>query len=197
MISKSALNDKLKAYANTSVGKRRMRDCIQTARDSGKTLASGGNVVDKKLMLEMAYALAEMIRKRLPSSISDVGDTLSVSAPARRPDGSYKVVLNFDASALHRNSLENDLGYNGIDNIVALFNNGYHAKNYVYGWWDGHQPSGESVYRSGSTGDYAWVRGEKEREALRFMQSAEAEFNAVYASKYGVIVQLGSDYIKE
>ena len=187
----------LRSWANTSAGKKRMKDCLQSARDSGKPLASGEKVVGKKQMLEMANALAEMIRKRLPASISDVGETLTVGTPVRHPDGSYEVVLSFDASALHRDSLENDLGYNGIDNIVALFNNGYHAQNYVYGWWNGHRPSGESVYRSGTTGEYAWVRSEKEREALQFMQDAEAEFNTVYASKYGVVVQLGSDYTKE
>lgn len=197
MISESAIMGKLQAYANTSVGKKRMKDCLQSARDSGKPLASGEKVVGKKQMLEMANALAEMIRKRLPESIADVGETLSVGAPVRHPDGSYEVVLSFDTSALRRDSLENDLGYNGIDNIVALFNNGYHAQNYVYGWWNGHRPSGESVYRSGTTGDYAWVRSEKEREALQFMQDAEAEFNTEYASKYGVVVQLGSDYTKE
>lgn len=197
MISESAIMGKLQAYANTSVGKRRMKDCLQAARDSGKPLASGEQVVGKKQMLEMATTLVEMIRKRLPASITDVGEALSVSEPIRHPDGSYEVILSFDSNALHRDSLENELGYEGIDNIVALFNNGYHAKNYVYGWWNGHRPSGESVYRSGTTGDYAWVRSEKEREALQFMQEAEAEFNAVYASKYGVVVQLGSDYTKE
>lgn len=197
MISESAIMGKLQAYANTSVGKKRMKDCIQNARDTGKPLASGEEVVGKKQMLEMANALAGMIRKRLPASIAEVGETLAVSNPVRRPDGSYEVILRFDSSALHRDSLENDLGYDGIDNIVALFNNGYHAKNYVYGWWNGHRPTGDSVYRSGATGDYAWVRSEKEREALQFMQDAEAEFNATYASKYGVVVQLGSDYTRE
>lgn len=197
MISESAIMGKLQAYANTSVGKKRMKDCIQNARDTGKPLASGEEVVGKKQMLEMANALAGMIRKRLPASIAEVGETLTVSNPVRRPDGSYEVILRFDSSALHRDSLENDLGYDGIDNIVALFNNGYHAKNYVYGWWNGHRPTGDSVYRSGATGDYAWVRSEKEREALQFMQDAEAEFNAIYASKYGVVVQLGSDYTRE
>lgn len=197
MISESAIMGKLQAYANTSVGKKRMKDCIQNARDTGKPLASGEEVVGKKQMLEMANALAGMIRKRLPASIAKVGETLTVSNPVRRPDGSYEVILRFDSSALHRDSLGNDLGYDGIDNIVALFNNGYHAKNYVYGWWNGHRPTGDSVYRSGTTGDYAWVRSEKEREALQFMQDAEDEFNATYASKYGVVVQLGSDYTRE
>lgn len=196
MISESAIMGKLQAYANTSVGKKRMKDCIQNARDTGKPLASGEEVVGKKQMLEMANALAGMIRKRLPASISDVGETLSVSDPKRHADGSYEVILSFDANALHRDSLENDRGgYDGIDNIVALFNNGYQAKNYWYGWWDGHRPSsGDVSYRSGSDGEYAWVRSRKEREALQFMQDAEAEFNSIYGVKYNVTVELGSKY---
>lgn len=196
MISESAIMGKLQAYANTSVGKKCMKDCIQSARDSGRPLASGDKVVGKKQMLEMANALAGMIKKRLPASIAEVGETLTVSNPVRRPDGSYEVILSFDANALHRDSLENDHGgYDGIDNIVALFNNGYQAKNYWYGWWDGHKPTREALGRS-MTGyeDYAWVRSKKEREALQFMQAAEAEFNSIYGEKCNVTVELGSKY---
>lgn len=198
MISESAIMGKLQAYANTTVGKRRMKACIENAQSTGKQLASGDKVVSVKQMTEMANALAEMIRRRLPESIADVGNTLVSTAPVKHPDGSYEVVLRFDPSALHRDSLDNDLGYDGINNIVALFNNGYHAKNYVYGWWDGHRPTGDSLFRSGQVqGDYAWVRSEKEREALQFMQDAAEEFNTVYGSKYGIIVELGSDYTTE
>jgi len=194
MISESAIMSKLKAYANTPSGKRKMRACINEARDSGKRLASGEVVVGPKQMTEMANALADMIRARLPESIAEVGNTLKVIPPKKNADGSYEVVLRFDTDALRRESLDNDLGYDGIDNIVALFNNGYHAKNYVYGWWENHSPTGDAVARSLPGDEYAWVRSEKEREPLQFMQEAAAEFNSIYGAKYGVIVQLGSDY---
>lgn len=198
MISESAIMGKLQAYANSTTGKKRMKEVIESAQRTGRPLASGEMVVSVKQMTDMANALADMIRRRLPESIADVGSTLVSTVPVKRPDGSYEVVLKFDLSALHRDSLDNDLGYDGISNIVALFNNGYHAKNYVYGWWEGHRPTGESVFRSGPLqGDYAWVRSEKEREALQFMQDAVAEFNTVYGSKYGVVVGLGSDYTTE
>jgi len=187
--------EKLQAYANTATGKKRMKDCIKAARDTGGRLASGESVFGQKEMAEMGEALADMIRVRLPASIADVGKTLTCMPPVEHPDGSFEVVLKFDSDALRRDSLENDLGYDGINNIVALFNNGYHAKNYVYGWWNGHKPSSSEVsFRSGSDGDYAWVRSEKEREALLFMQDAVNDFNAVCGNKYGVVVQLGSDY---
>jgi len=133
----------------------------------------------------MASALMDMIKKRLPDSIAQVGNTLK-STPPKKVDGGYEVQIKFDKSALRRDSLGNDLGYDGIDNIVALFNNGYHARNYVYGWWNSHKSA---------TGDtYAWVQSKKEREPLRFMQDAVAEFNATYGAKYGIVVELGSDY---
>lgn len=198
MISDSAIMGKVKAYAKTPAGKKRMEACIKKAQESGKQLASGEKVISKKQMSEMADALVEMIRRRLPESIADVGNTLTPTKPLKKKNGDYEIVLQFDPASLHRDSLENDLGYDGIDNIVALFNNGYHAKNYVYGWWNGHRPTGDSIYRSGTAqGDYAWVRSEKERESLQFMQDAVEEFNTVYGEKYGVTVKLGSDYTKE
>ena len=198
MISESAIMNKLQAYAKTASGKRRMKECIDNARESGRPLASGDIVIGVEQMSEMANALVDMIQSRMPESIAEAGRTLTPSVPAKQPDGSYEVVLRFDPDSLHRDSLENDLGYDGIDNIVALFNNGYHAKNYVYGWWNGHSPTGNSLTR-GVTGDegYAWVRSEKEREPLQFMQDAATEFNAIYGSRYGVSVQLGSDYTRE
>ena len=87
-----------------------------------------------------------------------------------------------------------DLGYEGVDNIVALFNNGYHAKNFVYGWWDGHKATGDGVLRSGVDTDFAYVRSKKEREALRFIQQAVMDFNASYGAEYGVTAVEGIIY---
>ena len=198
MISESSIMKRLQSYANTSAGQKRMKSYIAYVQDSGKKLASGEVVVGVRQMSEMANDLADMIRRRLPASISDIGNSIRVSPPIKTSDGGYQVVLRFDPALLRRDSLENDLGYDGIDNIVALFNNGYHARNYVYGWWNGHRPTGESLYRSGTVfGDYAWVRSEKEREALEFMQDAVSEFYAKYGRKCSVVVELGSDYITE
>lgn len=185
---------KLQAYASTAAGKRRMKDYINDARDNSRRLASGQQMVGPKQMAEMANALVGIIRRKLPQQIAEVGNTLVASAPVKNPDGSYSVTLSFSTEALHRDSLDNDLGYEGINNIVALFNNGYHAKNYVYGWWEGHRPIGEAISRGLGDEDYAWVRSQKEREGLHFMQEAAEEFNAAYGVKYNVFVQLGSDY---
>lgn len=105
----------------------------------------------------------------------------------------YEIHLSFSGD-LHRDSLDNDLGYEGVDNIVALFNNGYHAKNFVYGWWDGHKATGDGVLRSGVDTDFAYVRSKKEREALRFIQQAVMDFNASYGAEYGVTAVEGIIY---
>lgn len=192
MISNDMIMSKLQAYANSTSGKKKMKGCIDDVRKSGKGLASGDKIADINTMSIMANDLVEMIRQRLPASIAEVGGALVAHTPVRHPDGSYTVTLSFSGRSAHRDSLLNSLGYDGIDNIVALFNNGYHAKNYVYGWWD---VKGVGVSRSlAADDDYTRIRSRKEREALQFMQDAEAEFNTKYGAEYNVIVQLGSDY---
>lgn len=194
----NAILAQAKAWAETQKGKRTMKGIIEEAVETGKPLASGEKVYGRREMREMANALCEMIRRRLPDSIADVGNKLTTSQPVKHKDGTYEVVLHFASDALHRDSLRTDDGGrtgDGIDNIVALFNNGVDASGYTYGWWDGHSPTGKIAWmHSSADDDYAWVRSAKHREALLFMQDAQEEFNRIYGDKYGVTVQLGSDY---
>lgn len=197
MISEVEIQRRLNQYVMTEAGKRKIDACIREHRQTGRPLANGEIVIGPKEMTEMADALIGMIQRRIPEAIAQAGQTLRSTQPVKRADGSYRVEVRFDKAALHRDSLENDLGYEGIDNIVALFNNGYHAKNYVYGWWDGHSATGDGVLRSGPSGDFAWVKSRREREPLLFMQEAVDEFNTVYGDRYHVVVDLASDYIKD
>lgn len=187
---------KLNQYASSSAGKKKMKDCIQTARDTGTRLASGAVVPGRKEMCQMAEMLIGIIRGKLPESIAAVGDTLTYSQPKKLADGSYEIQISFDESALFRPSLDTGgvTNYDGIKNIVALFNNGYSAKDYLYGWWENHHPTGEAFGRSSPGDNFAWVRSRKDREALLFMQAAEDEFNIMYGAEYNVTVHLGSDY---
>lgn len=196
MISESSIMAKLNQYASSSAGKKKMKDCIQTARDTGTRLASGAAVPGRKEMCQMAEMLIGIIRDRLPESIAAVGDTLTYSQPKKLADGSYEIQISFDESALFRPSLDTggETNYDGIKNIVALFNNGYSAKDYLYGWWENHHPTGEAFGRSSPGDNFAWVRSRKDREALLFMQAAEDEFNIMYGAEYNVTVHLGSDY---
>jgi len=195
MISDSAIMNKVNQFTNTSEGKKRIEKVIAKHRDSGKPLASGQRIVSVDEMKNLADILVETIRKHLPDSIRNIGDTLIGSQPIKRKDGSYEICIQFSKHALRRGSLFDD-GYDGIENIVALLNNGYRASNYVYGYWDGHKSSGKaaSELRNASGDNYAWIRSKKEREALQFMQKAIIEFNTIYGEKYNTTAELGSVY---
>ena len=196
MIDAGAIMGKLQAYADTPAGKRKIKTFLNEARGSGKTLASGKRIAGPREMSRMANALVDIIRQKLPQQIASAGMTLTASAPVKDSDGSYSVTLSFSTEALHRDSLENDEHeYPGIRNIVALFNNGYHAKDYAYGWWNGHKPTGAAIAFSLPGEPYAWVRSRKDREGLYFMQEAVEAFNALYGEENDVTVTLGSDYV--
>lgn len=127
-------------------------------------------------MTAASYDLPESVMKHIAG--------MSSENYIQTKDG-FEIPLYF-AGDLHRDSLENDLGYGGINNIVALFNNGYTASNHVYGWWNGHTSTGESVTRSNGGDNFAWVRSKIERPALRFIQQAISDFNGNYGAEYDV-----------
>lgn len=191
--------NKVSAYAKSSAGKEKMSKCIRQYADSGvKQTAAGDKILTEDAMWEAVSKFLYVMRVTaaeydLPESVmAHINSMESSGRITETPDG-FEVYLYFGGD-LHRDSLENDLGYDGIDNIVALFNNGYHAKNYVYGWWNGHRATGDGALRSGVDTDFAWVRSKKEREPLRFIQQAVMDFNANYGAEYGVTAVAGTAY---
>lgn len=201
MISASALQLKAEAWSRTAKGQKRMKEVISRYRKEGQETTSAGSRLDSRLMLiEAADKMMLVLRRaaedaNLPASVMKHFDSMTYGEPIALSDGTYVLGIYF-TDDLHRNSLENDYtDYEGIDNIIALFNNGADAENYVYGWWDGHRPSGEAIARSvNGAEDYAWVRSKKNREGLHFIQQAVADFNGNYGSQYNVTATAGSDY---
>jgi len=193
MIDEKALRQKIEAFAKTDKGKKLINQKIEFyagGGNGGKTV-SGTRIRTEGDMNRAAIIMIEIMKRNareagLPASVMEHFNDLHFTAPVKLPGGDIWIGINFEGD-LHRDSLENDegLGYDGIDNIVALFNNGYHAKNYAYGWWNGHHPSNVPV-NSIKYEDYAWVRSKKEREALRFIQQSIADFNGNYSADYGV-----------
>ena len=79
----------------------------------------------------------------------------------------------------------------GIDNIVALFNNGQqNPGRSVFGYW--RHGSGNS---NGPWGDWIFVRSKNDRAPMRFMNDVVSAFNAQYGTQYGVTAVLGSEYL--
>lgn len=198
-INIDSIMSKVSAYAQSSAGKEKMNKRIQQYVSSGvKQTAAGDKILAEDKMWEAVSKFLYVMRVTaaeygLPESVMEHINGLESAGQIRKTPDGYEIALYFEGD-LHRDSLENDLGYEGVDNIVALFNNGYHAKNYVYGWWNGHKATGDGVLRSGVDTDFAWVRSKKEREPLHFIQQAVHDFNANYGADYGVTAVAGTAY---
>ena len=190
---------KVSAYAQSSAGKEKMNKRIQQYVSSGvKQTAAGDKILTEDKMWEAVSKFLYVMRVTaaeygLPESVMEHINGLESAGQIRKTPDGYEIALYFEGD-LHRDSLDNDLGYEGVDNIVALFNNGYHARNYVYGWWEGHKATGDGVLRSGVGTDFAWVRSKKEREPLHFIQQAVHDFNVNYGADYGVTAVAGTAY---
>lgn len=204
MIDESTIMAKLHAWEKIPENKKRMDAKIReiSGRGGMATTAAGSRVRTEEDMLMAADKFIDILQKcaedaGLPESVMAHFRELFASRPVKLPNGETVIVVRFGGD-LHRDSLENDHGYEGIDNIVALFNNGYDARNYVYGWWNGHTATTDEVsFRSGTDGDYAWVRSKLSRPALNFIQQAVADFNGNYGADYGAVAVAGEDYRKK
>lgn len=201
-INMGSIMSKVGAYSRSVEGKLRMKKCIDSYAASGVSkTAGGGKVITEDDMYRAAYKMMDVLRQTareadLPSSVLQHILTMDCSKPYKMSDGHMEIWIYFGGD-MHRESLENgDGGHTGegIDNIVALFNNGAHASNYVYGWWNHHSPKGDALSRSSPSDDFAWVRSTKDREALHFIQQAVRDFNGNYGAEYNVTAVAGDDY---
>ena len=208
-INMNSIMSKVGAYSRSVSGKLRMKECIQKYAAEGKSKTAGGSKVmteDEmwKAAAKLIWVLQETARNfDLPQSVMQHFNSLECSKPYRMPDGSTVMYVYFEDD-LRRESLEDGYDYyggkfggytgEGIDNIVALLNNGAHAKDYTYGWWNGHSPTGDALSRSMGTDGFAWVKSKKDREGLHFIQQAVNDFNGNYGSEYNVTAEAGEAY---
>jgi len=184
-ISAAALQNKCIAWANTPAGKKRVKAVIEEARKGGRKLVLPNELMTEQKARSMARILIGMIRASLPESIASVGSTLSIASITDTGDG-FKVEISFDHAALHRDSLTRTDGgptYGGIDNIVALFNNGYNT-------------GGKTVTGEWQTHGNVVVESVPVRPSLRFMNDAVSQFNSKYGSKYNVTATLSGEYTR-
>lgn len=197
-----SIDSKFNQWAKSPEGRAKISGKMEEYYKKGiSRTKSGDDIVSEK---RIAIA-ASKFRRCLESAARDAGLPDSVMAhilsmdynpkPIYVGDG-FEILFLFGGD-LHRDSLDNDEGYEGIDNIVALFNNGYSAKDYVYGWWDGHSPTGSALLRSATPGeDFAWVRSKKDRAPLHFIQKAIDDFNGNYGSELNMTAVAAEVYKK-
>lgn len=197
-IDLSTVMKKVTAYSKTERGKEKIRDVLLRYRNEGvRKTGAGDSVLTEADMWTAASKMIDVLRSTaqsygLPASVLRHFDSLQCSRIYEMPDGS-SVIYVFFGDDLHRDSLYSD-GYDGIRNIVALLNNGYHAKNYVYGYWEGHSPTGESKFDGQSIDSSAYIRSRKDREGLQFIQQAVQDFNSNYGADFNVTAIAGDEY---
>lgn len=197
-INLRAIDEKCRRWSNTTEGKRRMRQAMREAvREGRQYTGCGDRVATETDMWTAAAKLINVLHSTaqsygLPASVMAHFDSLHSSEIHQMPDGTSVIYIYF-GDDLHRDSLYSD-GYDGVDNIVAVLNNGYHAANYVYGSWDGHSPTGESLFDGRSIDTSAYIRSRKDRDGLAFMQQAVQDFNGNYGADFNVTAVVGDEY---
>lgn len=190
-INMGSIMRKLNAYVKSSDGqtatKEYIADCIAKGiRIKGGVSGSGGvsslvTVVD---MEDAAKKLISSIQNQarsfgLDGSITALMDSLTYSSPEKQADGSYEVSIFFTGDK-HRESLYPNGYPEGVDNIVALLNNGFRIgadKKQAFGMWHGQM-----------------TRGLRTREGLHFIQEAVFEFNNTYGDAYHAAVWVDPIY---
>lgn len=186
-INMDSIMKKVEAYAKSANGRHRMNECVEKYMDCGIEKTNGNSrIVTKSNMKKAADTIIEMLKNiaqsyDLPESVMKHFDSLRYSKTKHNPDGTSVIYIYFKDD-LHRDSLYSEGYEDGISNIIALLNNGYHAKNYVYGNWNNHSPIGK------------YVRSRKDREGLHFIQQAIDDFNKNLGSRFNVTAVASDDY---
>lgn len=199
MINIGSIISKTKAYGKSNAGQNKIKKLREEAFDKGLTFGSGNGVTsvsDYKVVAEkyleylyqysvsnpqMGDAITKIIQETMANAF--------ISEPTKVGKGQYKVQVIFDKELLRRDSLTYTRGGarasgSGIDNIIALFNNGYDidAAKVPYGLWATHGVK---------------VRARQHRDQLQFMQQTVEEFLVKFKKQFDIIsIELGSVYEK-
>lgn len=192
-INWDSIMSKAMGYMETPEMKTKVREFTDSIL-LGKIRVSGkGAMKAPKTVEDAAAKFIEVLYNELNSHIGadyvngefsalarDALSDLDYGKPYRVGDEYYiGVYFNTD---LHRKSLE-PTKYGGIDNIAALLNSGYLARNYVYGVWTDHMGD-RSTDVHGRTKKIPSLR---ERAGTHFVEQAIADFMGNYATEYNVL----------
>lgn len=198
-INISSIMNKVSKHATSKDGKGRASDVLKKYRKEGRVKTEGGfEILTKARMVELADELISTLKTTAASydlvpSVMKHFNSLDYMFQDLGGD-KFECYIYFKDD-LSRGSLKTDYNQGeGINNIIALFNNGYVASAPKYGRWNGHTPLGKSGYRSGEGSTDAYIQGTQARVSLRFMQSAIENFYSKYAKRYAMTIVLNDDY---
>lgn len=169
-MSANSIEAALQRWAKSPEGQKALNNKVIEMYRSGdfKALGAGGAAVH-----EPQFYAEEMIRflnQEFAAYGYDFGDYLYWYSNGWNDSlGGYEIVVNFKQEELDRPSLKPEWFPEGVYNIVALLNKGYHAANYVRGEWHGQS-----------------VRSLKDRAGLWYIQTAVEKFNSLYGAETNV-----------
>lgn len=200
-LNMDAVMAKVRAFASSDAGQKMMDARLAEYRSGNVSrTAAGDRVLGEDDMYEAASKMIQVLRSTardfgLAPSVLALFDTLDHSRIIKFPNGTSEIFIYFTGDT-HRESLYPEGYEGGVDNIVALLNNGYHASGYVYGWWDGHQDyaGGHTDLRNAGMESSVWIRSRKDFDGYHFIQQAVQDFNGNYGSDYNVTAVAGAAY---
>ena len=180
----SILNKAKHFVNNTTEGQKRVDAIVDKKMLLGGSGSSQGNTVTIIGAAGAADKFIEVLRAEIQShagtnfGAGNLGATaitalsqLSHGEPRKVGKNMYQIDISFTGN-LSRDSLNVD-DYDGIENIAALLNNGYSARNRTYGYWLNH-----SHYSIPSL---------QNRTGAQFIQGAIRNFMSGYAAECGVV----------
>lgn len=189
-INIDSIMSKVKAWAKSEQGRERIKECVgKYVEYDVRNTKAGSKIVTEKMMKEAADKFMEILLDTaaaydLPASvIQNISDSRR-TGPEDCGDGKMAVsfVFGADDESLHRESIVPD-EYDGVNNIIAILNNGYEAHDFVYGDW-----------HSLSTGETKHIQSLEKRKGIYFIQEAVRTFNFNYGKQYNVTATYSSEY---
>lgn len=193
-INEKSIMDKVRKFSKTDKGKSIMNDKIRSYMHDGVSRTNGNSTIAtesdmiheaEKLKRSILDTVQSLVASgELPECIYQIVNEMNIEMPFERKsfiDGEtqYEMGLWFDDDMIKRQSLmrvdNKDIRTgNGINNIVAMFNNGVDTDKTVFGIWENHL--GEEIFVG---------KSKNKRPALRFMQDGIESYKKYLMTEYG------------
>lgn len=177
IINWGSIEKKTKECINNGSGKEKGKKFVDKAKKTGGvTTESGDHIIGTKEMKDAVRGMKRIVQSTTsswPGSVasdaatidSDGGISPNLSAYPRY--GTTKVPMSFHAD-LSRIGYYDDADNAVLYNVIAAWNNGWHAKNPVYG--------------ISSSGRWKWSLTDYAGD--HYLQKAVQEFNGSYGARY-------------
>ena len=179
-INEGAINRKVSAFSKSAAGQKVVKEVLLAKIESGISLCKiTGNPIDEAKMIEAANKMKSILIQHstgLPSSVQAIVSNIGIGPLTKAGDGRYTITLGFQGNFTRPSLVPSKYGY--VSNIVALFNNGYHASNQVIGEWHGQT-----------------VASRQERSGTHFVNQAVATFNSTCGAQYNATAEASGEYI--